>query len=316
MQSLKSCLIFALLVSSALGFAMDVNSLQRDAEKTINTLYHIQNNKQNSNVTERIVWFSAQFIGKPYLLGALGEGPSARFDQFPLYRVDAFDCETYVDTVLAAALADNLDAFQKELLNIRYKAGNPTYILRNHFTDLDWNLNNQQRGILKDITQNFKNKEGKRIALMAEALINKPNWIATRPLSAVRLEKVDKQEIKKRHAELIMQGRALKATKVRIPYLPLEVLFNEKGDANQALFASIPQAAIIEIIRPNWDLHEKIGTNLNVSHLGFAIWKKNQLYFRQASSEMGAVVDVPLIEYLFKARNSPTIKGINVQVAL
>jgi hypothetical protein len=316
MRYLKQGLIFALACSSVLGFAMDVGALEHDAEKTIKTIYHNQNNKQNANVTQRIIWMSAQFLGKPYLLGALGEGSQARFDQFPLYRTDAFDCETYVDTVVAAALADNFESFQKEILKIRYKAGKATYASRNHFTDLDWNLNNQQQGIVKDITKEFKNKEGKSIALMAEAIIDKPSWYAMRPLEAIRLEKQDELERKTRHVELMQEGKQFKTTKVRIPYLPLSVLFDEKGNPNQAVFSKIPQAAIIEIIRPNWNLKTLIGTNLNVSHLGFAIWKNNTLYFRQASSENGAVVDVPLIEYLHKAKSSPTIKGINVQVVL
>ncbi len=37
---------------------------------------------------------SEEFLGKPYILGALGEGPKARYDQFPAYRVECFDCVT------------------------------------------------------------------------------------------------------------------------------------------------------------------------------------------------------------------------------
>nr|WP_277619301.1 N-acetylmuramoyl-L-alanine amidase-like domain-containing protein [Legionella norrlandica] len=78
----------------------------------------------------------------------------------------------------------------------------------------------------------------------------------------------------------------------------------------------MPNGAIIEIVRPNWDLRKEIGTALNISHLGFAIWINDKLYFRQASSQYGKVIDVPLIDYLDKARSSPTIKGINIQVVL
>ena len=82
-------------------------------------------------------------------------------------------------------------------------------------------------------------------------------------------------------------------------------------------FQQIPNAAIIEIVRPNWDLTKEIGTHLNVSHIGFAIWKNKTLYFRQASSIHHQVIDTPLTSYLYDAlKNSETIKGINIQIAL
>ena len=51
-----------------------------------------------------------------------------------------------------------------------------------------------------------------------------------------------------------------------------------------------------------------------MSHLGFALWIKGKLYFREASTVHGKVMDVPLIDYLMDALTSPTIKGINVQI--
>jgi hypothetical protein len=100
----------------------------------------------------------------------------------------------------------------------------------------------------------------------------------------------------------------------KLPYIPLTALFQSNGQANQALFDQIPDGAIIEIVRPNWSLKDKIGTNLDVSHLGFAFRHDGQLWFRNASSQFHRVVDEPLISYLDKARSSPTIKGINIQV--
>lgn len=82
------------------------------------------------------------------------------------------------------------------------------------------------------------------------------------------------------------------------------------------LFNQIPNAAIIEIIRPNWDLHKEIGTHLNVSHLGFSIRKNGTLLFRETSSTDGRAIDIPLVDYLRQTLSSPTIKGINVQVVL
>ena len=265
---------------------------------------------------ERIGWISSQFLGARYLLGSLGEGSNALYDQFPRYRIDAFDCDTYVNTVLSLALASSFTSFQQCVKNIRYKNGIVSYIDRNHFTGLDWNQNNQQRGLIKDITMSFKDQNHQSVAKIAEAVINKPNWYAYKTINTIRLEHTNQKTAEQRLRELKNKASKLEITSERVPYLPLTALFPEKNKPNMHLFVQIPHGAIIEIVRPNWDLNQKIGTSLNISHLGFAIRDKGQLYFREASLEYGKVVDVPLIEYLEKALNSPTIKGINVQVVL
>jgi hypothetical protein len=107
----------------------------------------------------------------------------------------------------------------------------------------------------------------------------------------------------------------LETTASKVPYIPFTALFPE-NKPNLYLFSQIPNGAVIEIVRPNWDLRKQIGTFLDISHLGFAVWHKGVLYFRQASSQYGKVVDVPLIDYLKEALISLTIKGINVQIVV
>ncbi|AWN75192.1 TPA: N-acetylmuramoyl-L-alanine amidase-like domain-containing protein [Legionella anisa] len=293
--------------------AFDSNNTEKQANSSIEELYHRLSSMPNSSMPDRIDWISSQFLGAPYLLGSLGEGSSARYDQFPKYRVDAFDCETYVDTVLSLAVTNSLSSFQQCINKIRYKNGTVSYLYRNHFTGLDWNQNNQHSGILKDITLTIKDQNNQPVAKIADAVINKPNWYAFKTVETIRLENADKAKEEKRLAELKRKGAKLEVTSEKVPYLPFTALFSE-NKPNMYLFAQIPHGAIIEIVRPNWDLSQKIGTALNISHLGFAIRNKGQLYFREASSEYGKVVDVPLIDYLNKAQNSPTIKGINVQI--
>src|ERR1035437_2644460 len=46
---------------------------------------------------------SAALLGKPYQLGPLGEGKFGAEDPDPLYRLDAFDCTTFIETVMANA---------------------------------------------------------------------------------------------------------------------------------------------------------------------------------------------------------------------
>ncbi|KTD06080.1 hypothetical protein Lgra_2857 [Legionella gratiana] len=314
--SLKHLVFITCLSSSVVGYTFDSTATEKQANYSIEELYHRLNSMPNNSMAERIDWISGQFLGVHYVLGSLGEGTKALYDQFPQYRVDAFDCDTYVNTVLSLALANSLTSFQQCVKNIRYKNGVVSYIQRNHFTGLDWNQNNQKNGILKDITLTFKDQNHQPVAKMAEAVINKPKWYSYKTIDTIRLENTNDEKAEERLVELKNKGSKLEITTEKVPYLPFTALFPEKNKPNMHLFAQIPNGAIIEIVRPNWDLSQKIGTALNISHLGFAIRDKGQLYFRQASSEYGKVVDTPLIEYLEKALKSPTIKGINVQVVL
>lgn len=264
----------------------------------------------------RLEQISRQFLGKPYRLGALGEGENGRYDQSPFVRMDAFDCETFVDTVLALTFTENPQELEQCIRKIRYKNGRIDYLTRNHFTSLDWNINNRQQGFLKDITQNILDKENHPVACTAIALIDKPGWIQKHTLDNIKLQAHNPQEEEKRLAELKQRGKTLPMSKARIDYLPLTALFDTHGNPNLALFAQIPNGAVIEIVRPNWDLTQSVGTHLNVSHMGFAFRNNGKLIFRNASSSAQRVIDIDLIDYLKNYIKSPTIKGIHVQVVL
>lgn len=153
------------------------------------------------------------------------------------------------------------------------------------------------------------------MALYATAQIEKPNWYAHKTIESIRLQNADKMQQEERLKELKAKGAQQPVITEKVPYLPFSALFPEANKPNLHLFAQIPDGAIIEIVRPNWIYATKLAPHL-IFHLGFAIRKEGILYFRQASSEYGKVVEVPLIDYLQKALASPTIRGINVQIIL
>src|SRR3990167_10192377 len=112
---------------------------QQQAKIMIIKLYRDLTKTSKLTMVERLDIISAQFLDFPYLPGALGEGEQAYYDQSPLYRTESFDCETFVDTVLALALANTFDVFEENLRKIRYWRGVVRFTTRNHFTALDWN---------------------------------------------------------------------------------------------------------------------------------------------------------------------------------
>jgi hypothetical protein len=310
-------LVFCVSFFSNLNSYCHSQFIEQQADVSINELYHsIKSLPNNSSISKRLDWFSGHFKNSAYVLGSLGEGPKGRYDQFPLYRTDAFDCDTYVNTVVALALSNSLKNFRQCVNHLRYNHGKVSYISRNHFTSVDWNKMHQKKGLFKDITLNVHDHNNKSVAKYASTLIDKPNWYEYKTISTIRIDGQDKALQKQRLAELKGKSKVLEVRTSKLPYIPLSTLFPQPNKPNLYLFSQIPNGAIIEIVRPNWDLRDKIGTNLDISHLGFAFWHKKTLYFRQASSQYGKVVDVPLITYLQEALTSPTIKGINVQIVL
>jgi hypothetical protein len=204
---------------------------------------------------------SAEFLNKPYQLDPIGEG-----GQKPLYRFDRFDCQTYVETVLALILsdnADNLEQFQRILLDLRYSNSIPDYFTRNHFPDADWIPNNIKKGYLKysDLNQD-------KISLY----IDKKTWFES------KIKSDDK--------------RIPPNVVVTLPYIPLSKVPD--------IINKIPDGAIIMIVKPSF---------LLITHMGFAIWKNDQLYLRAASSVHNKVIDILLLSYL---QHEPNIKGIVV----
>ncbi|MGV3740500.1 MAG: N-acetylmuramoyl-L-alanine amidase-like domain-containing protein [Gammaproteobacteria bacterium] len=263
----------------------------------------------------RIQYFSQLFLNKPYALTALGEGRNAEFDQGPLYRFDAFDCLTYVETVLALAFSDSAAQFKQRINHIRYEHGKIGYLQRHHFTSPDWNTFNQQQGLLQDITEKLVDQNHHPIALYAQTTIDQANWYQHFNQDKIRLCGATEEVNQQRLQQLRKMGQPLPNKQSRIAYIPIKALTG-KDKNSQFLLDQIPSGAIIEIVRPNWDLTQIIGTHLNVSHIGFAIREHGDLYFYQASSLENKVFKIPLADYLISMLSSPTIRGINIQVAV
>jgi len=88
-------------------------------------------------------------LGLPYIANPLIGSPSTPEEL--VTRMDAFDCTTYLQTVLALALAKSLDDFVNKLREIRYVGGEVNYYKRLHYT-VDWAQYQARRGLLVDLT--------------------------------------------------------------------------------------------------------------------------------------------------------------------
>ncbi len=259
------------------------------------------------DLQQRLFVASELFLECPYQNAPLGEGVFGVFDQNPPYRFDVFDCLTYVNTVLALAFSDDVKDFTENMRRVNYLNGDHTYFNRHHFMNIDWNVHNAALGIIEDVTELI----GNGICKIAVADIDKANWFAHKTNADIKLlKKLDANDQNGLLEKLQKGGGVFEVQRSELPYIPIECLLGGEG---QSLLNRIPGMAIIEIVRPNWQLKEEIGTNLNVSHLGFAVRKKGQLYFRNASLIHKKVVDELMTDYLERYLDSPTVRGVNIQ---
>lgn len=283
----------------------------------------ITNFYQNPNKNYSVMDVANYFLNQPYFLEPLGEGVSGNYSQEPIYRTDKFDCVSYVDTVLAMINAKNLPEFKINMSLIRYSGAPVDYINRTDwFTDLEWIPNAERLGWIKDVTWQVVDKNQQPIALMAETIIDKPNWYKVKPLKVMHLfaplPPPDKAQALLQ--DLQAKGSLFQAQPSQLAYLPLSKLFDEQGNANNFLFDQIPSGSVVAIVRPNWEIRDNFpgfphgyGTNLNVSHLGIAIRTDEGLMFYNASSLHHKVEYEPFTQYLKKYIDSPTIKGIHIE---
>ena len=93
----------------------------------------------------RIEILSREFLGQPYQINTLIG--SAEAPEVFVASLDAFDCVTYMETVLALSLASTADEFTEWLRKIRYEGGRIGWKRRNHYMT-GWIRSNVRAGAL------------------------------------------------------------------------------------------------------------------------------------------------------------------------
>lgn len=289
-------LFFILLLSLSTAFA----GPREEAQELLKRF------SAETSVVKRMDLMSKVFLGLPYGMGGpLGEGPSGKYDQDPLYRFDTFDCTTFVETITALALARDINEFENHLDKIRYENGEIDYLKRNHFTDLQWIPYNIENGYLKEINELVLPKNE---ILTAVAEINLPGWLRAIKIEEIKAPMASTEERAALLEELHGEAVNFSVHTARVPYIAINTLVKRP-----ALLDKIPSGTLVNFVRPNWDLTDLIGTHQNISHQGFLFRKGKVLYLRHASSSgEKKVIELPFIDYLRPFVNHATLKGIHL----
>ena len=216
----------------------------------------------------RTLHFAKQMLGVPYVAGTLDGNEEEQL----VVRIDALDCTTFVETVLAFCIADkrgerSLEGFKKALTDVRYRDGILNgYASRLHYFS-DWIRNNEKMGFVKECTSETACSQPKELWL---------DFMTTH---------VDSYLPMKKDASLVeeMASQEKEWQGVEVSYIPKEKL----------------NLSLQELKIKDGDILAMV-TNikgLDVVHVGFAFWKNNQLHLLHASSVAKKVIEDPQTQY-------------------
>ena len=106
--------------------------------------------KGEASLSTRLDAISRRLLGRPYVENSLVGGPEET--EVLTISLDAFDCVTYIETVLGLAFSKSVAGMVAAIREMRYEGGEVDWRRRNHFM-IDWARNNEMRGMLKNLTK-------------------------------------------------------------------------------------------------------------------------------------------------------------------
>ncbi|PIL43262.1 hypothetical protein CR105_19810 [Massilia eurypsychrophila] len=118
------------------------------------------------DLRKRIAAIGRQNIGQPYKLNLLGEFPYQLHDSLPMFSLTESDCVVFAEHTYAMALSRSWEEFFWMLQRIRYKDGVVGVASRNHYTEVDWNINNNW--LLTDVSAVLGGATGPSYALTVD----------------------------------------------------------------------------------------------------------------------------------------------------
>ncbi len=221
------------------------------------------------------------YIDAPYIKNPLGDGSTSPYTPGPLWRLDGFDCTTYVETVLSQRRqrAQQTD-FQEAMLGLRYVDGEVGFFSRAHFMEYHWIPNAVRQHFISPYPLEGTTPSGFRLNLQ--------EWFLKNP------HVINKDMGYRQRAEAQPPLAA-----ASIPYVPAKHITDE-------LLTALPDFMVVfflkEIPEGSWNGQE--GRQRLVTHMGLLVDK--QLY--HASSREKKVSKVDLIKYV---QDSQSIVGVS-----
>jgi len=200
------------------------------------------------SLEERISYWSGMFLGAPYAVDPMGEGAGP--DPDPVVETCAFDCETYVELVLALAFSRTPPEVTAWLDRMRYLDGRRDISSRYYTMALHWIPGNEKLGYLSPL------------GLRPYATVSRPVFPGGRwwPVHRERLA---------------LLGDNAPSGQARVRYNPIHVLLEQE--------ARIPTPTLAFLVGAR-----QIGNPFLITHMGFILTRADgRRVFRHASRTPG-----------------------------
>jgi len=205
-------------------------------------------------------------VGAPYLLSPLGEGAGP--DPDPRFRLDAFDCMTFVETAVALGSASSLAGAALALDDVRY-SGRPALPARNHEVLSQWIPANLAKGWIAELGPEVAGPLSRR----EEEELTPASWAAVRAA-----------------------GRAIPGLpRARLPLGRFGLAVVPAADV-AAVAPRLPEGAIVFVVR-----EDQPGRATRVTHAGIVVrGRSGAVLVRHATSSkaVGKVIEEPIERFL------------------
>ena len=254
--------------SIALGYSQQITCSVEDKQAFEDKIIEIDGLLE-TDLGKTMVSVGKTFLKTPYVAKTLEIGEVETL----VINFQGLDCTTFVENVLAFTLLlqhekTDFDSFAKVLETIRYKNGKlDGYASRLHYFS-EWIANNQQKGVLTDLTAEIGGKE----------ITKEIDFMSThRDLYPFLADDVNFEKIKA--SENFLNNEA-------ICYLPQDQI-----EANEHLIHSGDIIALTTSIE-----------GLDITHTGIASREKDgRIHLLHASSSGEVTIsELPLVDYLKK----------------
>jgi hypothetical protein len=272
MRLLTLLLVFIPLFSNSQTICSKESRERVDSTLTVLSQLDVSQKSMNDLVLE----IGTGFLNTPYVEKTLElEG-----DENLVINLMGLDCTTYLETVITLVRLTKLGQFsfedyEKQLEFLRYRNGvRADYPSRLHYFS-DWIYNNQQKGILTDITRDIG----------GEIYANNPSFMSENPKSYAQLSNEDFiDQVKKSETEI--KSRTYY-------YLPKEAVESHEDKIKPGDLIAITIAM----------------DNLDISHVGIAIEQDGRIHLLHASSNSKKVEisEKPLSDYLLSHKSQSGI---------
>ena len=234
--------------------------------------------------SEGILDVASRYLGVPYMAGTLEVPGEERL----VINEQGVDCTTFVELSVARWMADRNDtlSFERGVQQLRYRDGVVDgYLSRLHYFT-DWVVENSRRGVWHELTS-FGNK----VVWQSDTLAL--TFMSEHPQSYPYL---------KENAWAVDSMRAIEQ---RYAHFPIYYIGKEWLNLS-------PE----ELPICDGDILALVTTieGLDVTHLGFAVWKDDKLHLMHASMKHGKVVidERTLYDYLKERKNCPGVRVVRL----